>query len=46
MTREQRVEAWQRVDVLEGLVGTRSRVPLVIAFGVDTDQEVQHCYRS
>ena len=40
MTRKQRVQARQRVDVVELLVCARGRVPLIVAFGVDADQQM------
>jgi hypothetical protein len=40
MFREERVEARERVQVFEGLVAARLRVPLVVAFRVDTYEEV------
>jgi hypothetical protein len=36
MTRKQRMQARQRVDILELLVCARVRVPLIVSFGVDT----------
>ena len=44
--REQRVQPRQRVDVLEPLVRARRRVPLVVAFGVDADEQVHALQRT
>ncbi len=41
---EERVQPRQRVDVLERLMRSSRRVPLVVAFGVDADEQVH--YRS
>jgi hypothetical protein len=38
--REQRMQPGQRVDVLELLMRPGVRVPLIVAFGVDADQQI------
>ena len=40
MTREQRVQPRQCVDVLEALVEPRLRVPLIVAFGIDPYEQM------
>jgi hypothetical protein len=40
MARKERMEARQRIDVLEPLVGSRGRVPLVVTFGIDAYEEM------
>ena len=37
---EERMQLRQRIEVLEPLVRARGRVPLVVAFGVDADEQV------
>src|SRR6187549_225656 len=39
MTREKFVQTAERVDVLEGLVPAGARIPLIVAFGVDRDEQ-------
>ena len=40
VTGEERVQPRQRVDVLERLIDSSRRVPLVVTFGVDADEQV------
>ena len=38
---KQRVERWQRVNVFECLVLACFRAPLIVAFGVDADEQAR-----
>ena len=46
MALEQRMQLRQRVDVLEGLLLAGPQVPLVVAFGVDADEQRWGGHRS
>ena len=46
MALEQRVQFRERVDVLEGLFLAGAEVPLVVAFGVDADEQRWGGHRS